>query len=182
MHYHLVRDGAIVVMSILLACTFVQVGVVQSIISFSFGTKLIGSFIAGVFFTSVFTTSFAVVALGGIAQTNSIFLVALLGACGATIGDFFLFKFVKNDITEDIKDLLELTHYRARLHHIFHKKIFRYLTPFIGALIIASPLPDELGIMMLGLSRVRTSWFIPTSFCFNFIGIVGIGIVARSIL
>src|SRR3989344_4531358 len=100
MHYHLVRDGAIVVMSILLACTFVQVGVVQSIISFSFGTKLIGSFIAGVFFTSVFTTSFAVVALGGIAQTNSIFLVALLGACGATIGDFFLFKFVKNDITE----------------------------------------------------------------------------------
>lgn len=180
-HYHLMRDSAIVIMSILLAWVLVRVGIIQTIVSFSLGMKLLGSFVAGLFFTSVFTTSFAIVALGGITQTNSIVLVALLGALGATIGDLVLFRFVKNDITEDIKDLIQLTHYRARLSHIYHRKIFRYLTPLVGALIIASPLPDELGIMMLGLSRVRTSWFIPTSFFFNFVGIVIIGIVAKTI-
>lgn len=181
MHYHLMRDIAIVAMSVLLAWALVRVGVIQTILSFSLSMKLLGSFVAGLFFTSVFTTSFAIVALGGIAQMNSVVLVALLGACGATIGDLFLFKFVKNDITEDIQDLIKLTHYRSRLAHIYHRKIFRYLTPFVGALIIASPLPDELGIMMLGLSRVRTSWFIPTSFFFNFVGIVMIGIVTKTI-
>ena len=164
----------------MLALILVRIGAVQSILSFSLSIKLLGSFVAGLFFTSIFTTSFAIVALGEIAQTNSIALVALLGACGATIGDLFLFKFVKNDITEDVRDLIKFTHYRARLLHIYHRKIFRYLTPLVGALIIASPLPDELGIMMLGFSRVRTSWFIPTSFFLNFIGIAIIGIVARS--
>ncbi len=130
-HYHLLRDAAIVLMSILLAWVLIKVGIVQSIVSFSLGTKLLGSFVAGMFFTSVFTTSFAIVALGGIVKTNSIFVVAFLGACGATLGDVILFRFIKNDITEDIRDLLDLTHYRARLSHIFHKKIFRYSRPFL---------------------------------------------------
>ena len=59
-------------------------------------------------------------------------------------------------------------------------KFFRWLTFLVGGLIIASPLPDELGISILGFSKMKVSWFIAISLVFNFIGILLIGVVARA--
>ena len=60
-------------------------------------------------------------------------------------------------------------------------KLFRRVSFFVGGLIIASPLPDELGISLFGFSKIKMSWFIPLSFIFNFIGIVLIGVVAQAL-
>ena len=57
----------------------------------------------------------------------------------------------------------------------------RGLLFLLGGLIIASPLPDELGISLFGFSKAKTSWFVPLSFTFNFIGIVLIGLVAQAV-
>ena len=51
----------------------------------------------------------------------------------------------------------------------------------LGGIIIASPFPDELGISLLGFTKTKTNAFIPVSLVFNFIGILLIGIVARTI-
>src|SRR5262249_43219313 len=51
----------------------------------------------------------------------------------------------------------------------------RWLSFFVGGLIIASPLPDELGIGLLGVARLRTAWFVLLSYAFNFLGILAIG-------
>ena len=51
----------------------------------------------------------------------------------------------------------------------------------MGGLIIASPFPDELGIGLLGFSKMRTRWFVLLSFTFNFIGIFLIGLVAKTL-
>ena len=64
---------------------------------------------------------------------------------------------------------------------LFKFKFFRWLTWLIGGLIIASPLPDELGISLLGFSKAKTSLFIVLSFVFNFLGILFIGWVARAL-
>ena len=56
--------------------------------------KLIGSFVTGIFFTSIFTIAPAGLALAKIAHDTSIVTVTLLGALGATLGDFLIFILV----------------------------------------------------------------------------------------
>ena len=179
-YWHVVRDIAIVILSVFVAALLMRSGIIHNLVFASLRLKLFGSFVAGLFFTTVFTTPLSVAAFTEIAQTNSVLWVAILGAAGAMIGDLIMFRFIREGIVDDIRLLARLNTHRERWTHIFHKKIFRYLTPFIGALIIASPLPDEIGIAMLGLSGMRTSWFAPTSFIFYFIGILLIGIVGKS--
>ncbi|KKR47070.1 MAG: hypothetical protein UT80_C0011G0001, partial [Parcubacteria group bacterium GW2011_GWC1_40_13] len=71
---------------------------------------------------------------------------------------------------------------QKRLFSIFRPKLFKWLIPFIGALIIASPLPDEAGLAMMGLSKMKTSVFIPISFALNFLGILAIGLFAKGMM
>ena len=174
------QDLAIIALSVMVAALLYRSGIIHDIVVSSSELKLFGSFIAGFFFTSVFTVSVAAVAFAEILETNSIVWVALFGAMGAVLGDLIIFRFVKNNLADDLQDLITKQQ-KDRLAHIFHTRIFRFLTPFLGGLIIASPLPDEIGITMMGLSKINTSWFIPVSFVFNFLGIVAIGIVVKSI-
>jgi len=144
--------------------------------------EIFGSFAAGIFFTSAFTAAPAIVTLGEIAQVSPVWLVALFGALGGTIGDLIIFKFMKDRFSKHLMELLRKKGGQKRLKHLLNLKYFKWLTFLIGGLIIASPLPDELGIAILGFSTIRTSLFIPFSYFSNFIGILLIGIVARASL
>lgn len=178
---NLIQDAAIVVLSVLIAIVLAKTGVLVDILASSKKLELFGSFIAGMFFTSVFTAAPATVVLAEIAQVNSIFLVALFGGAGALIGDMVIFRFIKNRLSEDILYLLKKSK-SERLLSIFRLRLFRWSIAFLGALMIASPLPDELGLMMLGFSKMKTSFFIPISFLFNSLGILIIGLIAKAIM
>ncbi|HEY4478659.1 MAG TPA: hypothetical protein VI775_02350, partial [Candidatus Paceibacterota bacterium] len=52
-----------------------------------------------------------------------------------------------------------------------HFGFLKWLSPLIGAFIIASPLPDELGVALLGMSKIRIAVLIPLSFTMNILGI-----------
>lgn len=178
--HHFIHDLGVVAISILVAILLAKSGIINSLLSHTVGWEILGALVAGFFFTSAFTTSPSIVALGQISAANSLWLTALVGACGAVLGDFVLFRFFRDEIVQDLEYLAKVTH-ANRLAHIFHLKLFRWVMPFVGALIIASPLPDELGLALLGLSHVSTKKFFPITFIFNFIGIVIIGLVARAI-
>lgn len=178
---NLFKDMSIVALSVLIAIILLKTGAVIDLLSFSENLKLLGSFMAGIFFTSVFTTVPATVVLAEIAQVNSVILVALFGGVGATIGDLVIFRFVKNKLYEDVLYLLKKSK-SERLTSIFRLRVFRWSMMFLGALVIASPLPDELGLMMLGFSKMKTSFFIPVSFSFNFLGILILGLIAKAIM
>jgi len=172
--YFLITDLIIILLSITISIFLAKTDLLVNILTASKALEIFGSFIAGIFFTSIFTTAPAIVTLGELAQANSIWLVALFGAIGATIGDLIIFRFVKDRFS---KHLLQ-----KRLRHLLNLKYFKWLTFLIGGLIIASPIPDEVGVMILGFSNMRQSLFIPFSFVSNFIGILLIGIVARAIV
>lgn len=178
---NLIKDIAIVALSVLIAIILLKTGVVIDLIVSWKKWGLFGSFIAGMFFTSVFTAAPATVVLAEIAQINSIFWTAFFGGIGALIGDLVIFQFFKNRLSEDILYLLGTSKSR-RLLPIFRLRIFRWSIGFLGALMIASPLPDELGLAMLGFSKIKTSLFIPISFLFNSLGILVIGLVARAVM
>ncbi len=177
--YNIMRDLAIIFLSAVLSVVIVKTQALDSVLAASGSLRLMSSFLAGVFFTSVFTTPLAAVVLAQIAKTNGIFVVALLGALGALVGDLLIFRFIRYDIADDLRHLLTKKQ-TERWSHIMHLKLFHFLTPLLGGLIIASPLPDEIGIAMMGLSDVSTSLFMPVSFFFNFLGIIVVGFVAKS--
>ena len=115
------------------------------------------------------------------AQTNSILLMAFFGGLGALLGDLIIFCFVKNNLSEDFLYLIKKTK-SERLMSIFRLKLFRWLIPLLGAIVVASPLPDELGLMMMGLSKMKTALLIPLSFLLNSLGILIIGLIAKAII
>ncbi len=174
------RDVGVVGLSILLAIILVQTKALDALAEASTWSIEITALVAGIFFSSVFTTVPAMVTLVILAEHNPPLIVALFGAVGSACGDFVLFGFVKNVVLEDFKMLLS-SQRRARLAHLAHLKAVRFLMPLIGAIIIASPLPDELGIAILGLSKIPHKWFFFLSFALNFVGILVISAVGHQL-
>lgn len=187
-YLHVFRDIALIVVSILLAWyiannfSFDFSGVVQH--SFFEGTLLnyilIGliSFVAGIFFTSLFTIAPASFVLGAMSLHAPVPIVALCGAIGAVVGDLILFYFIRDSIVEDISYIVDKK-FLSRITAAFRYRMFRWIIPFIGAIIIASPMPDELGLAMMGLSKTNTRTLIAISFCMNFIGVLLVAGVAK---
>ncbi len=176
----LIRDLAIVILSIFIAIILAKTGALESLITSTQEMRFIGSFVAGILFVSVFTAAPATVALGEIAQSNSVITLAIIGGLGALVGDLIIFRFVRDRIYQDFSYLVKMSK-SERLVSIFKLKLFKWIIPFVGALIVASPLPDEVGLAMLGLSRMKTSVFIPLSFVLNSIGILIVGLIAKSL-
>lgn len=178
---NLMRDLAIIAFSVAIAISAVKMGTLKALLAYTEEGELIGSFVAGIFFTSVFTTALATVTLAEIAQSHSVIWVAFFGGMGALVGDLVIFHFIKTRLSEDISFLVKATR-SERLVSIFRLRLFKWLIPFIGALIVASPLPDELGLAMLGFSKMKTLVFVPISFTLNFLGILVIGLIAKTVL
>jgi len=179
--HNLVRDFGIIVLSILIAIILGKTGVLERLITSTQELRFIGSFVAGILFASVFTAAPATVALGEIAQSNSVIMVAIVGGLGALIGDIIIFRFVKDRVSEHFAYLIKASR-SERLFSIFKLKLFHWIIPFVGALIIASPLPDEIGVTMLGLSKMKSLHFILLSFILNSAGILVIGLIAKTII
>jgi len=178
---NIMRDLGVVALSIVIAVILAKTGALAGILTSTQEWELLGSLVAGIFFVSIFTVAPAGVVFFEIAAANSIWEVALFGGIGALIGDLLIFRFIKDSISEDIQWLMSKTK-QERLFSIFRPKLFKWLIPFIGALIIASPLPDEAGLAMMGLSKMKTSVFIPISFVLNFLGILAIGLFAKGMM
>src|SRR3989338_6991323 len=155
----LLQDFVIIVISVLVAVTLIKTEVLVRLLISTKELEILGSFIAGMFFTSIFTTAPAIVALGEIANANSVLITALFGGVGALVGDLIIFKFIKDRLSEHLLELIKHQSGGKRLRVLFKLKYFRWLTFLAGGFIIASPLPDELGISLLGFSKMRTSLF-----------------------
>lgn len=178
---HFLEDIGIIILSILIAIILIQTGILKNLIAHLGHFKLLGAFLTGMFFTSVFTTAPALATLGEIALFQNPFLVAFIGGLGAIIGDMIIFRFVKDRFADDLRDLVHLDNSNKRLKKLSEMKFFRWFVLFFGGLIIASPLPDELGVSILGLAKIKTRWFIPIAFVFNTLGILAITITAQSL-
>ena len=178
----LLRDIFLIAGSVAIAVTFVQSGFLSAILDSSRNFFPLEAFIAGVFFTSIFTTAPAIVALGHIAQGHSVILTALVGAAGAVIGDLIIFRFMRDEFSEHLLEVIESKKLKVRLRALRRVRLFRWFSFLTAGLILASPLPDELGISILGFTKPRLSFFIPFSYLFNFLGILVIGLFAQSLL
>lgn len=174
---NLMRDLGIIALGIIMSAVLMKTGALEGLLNSTREAKMIGSFLSGMFFVSIFTAVPALTTLAGLAQSGSIFTVAFFGALGALVGDLIIFKFIKDSLSVSLLDAVRTE--ENKLIKFFRKKYFRALLPFIGAIIIVSPFPDEIGLMMMGLSRLNIFYFIPLAFMLNFLGILIIAFVAK---
>lgn len=129
-----------------------------------------GAFIAGIFFTSIFTVAPALILLQAIAHSSNPWLVALAGGAGAVLGDYLIFRYIRTSLQGELIQLAKKFGI-FRLRYLWRTPYFAWIVPLMGALIIASPLPDELGVGLLGISKVKSWQFLFLSFCLNTGGI-----------
>lgn len=178
---YLLQDLLIIVSSIIFAYVLVKTEAISLVLATTQEFEIVGSFIAGLFFTSVFTTAPAIVALGELSLASTLLPVAFFGALGAVIGDLVIFSFIRDRFSDHLMEVMHLKKEGKKIKIRNHLRLFRWVSFFVGGIILASPLPDEIGIGLLGFSKMDLKWFIPTSFTFNFIGIMLIGIIAHAV-
>jgi len=177
----LIRTLFYVFASVLVALYIVRTGSVDSFLASVGGLTHVGSFIAGMFFTSVFTTAPSMVVLGELALTTPLWVVALFGGVGAVFGDYILFLVVRDGLSKDFDYLAKHSSGVRRAWAALRRARVRWLLPALGAFVLASPLPDELGLAMMGLSTIKPERFLLISFVMNTLGIFAIGLIARSL-
>ena len=131
---------------------------------------IIGSFIAGILYVSASTAPFGVFLLLGLSKTLSAVEVAIIAGLGGAVADFVLFRFFKGDLIGEITPIYNKLGGRHLTRLMYHK-YFRWSLPIIGAIIIASPFPDELGISLMGLTKIKNYQFIVLSFILDAVGV-----------
>ena len=176
---HLEKDFLTLAIGITVAYVLVRAGAMNYLLAFAETMPVLTSFIIGLFFTSVFTVAPASVALAVLATRLPALDVAFWGACGAVIVDYILYTFIRYDVSRDIAGALRKS-LRHRLISLSHFGFTRWVVAFLGAAIIASPLPDELAIALLSFARIKPHQFVLLTFVMNFLGIVLLGLAANA--
>lgn len=131
----------------------------------------IGAFVAGVLFVSTFTVATGAIILLILAERLSPIEIGIIAGLGAVLGDFVIFRFIQDNLAEEVKEIYENIDGNHHLQRVFHTKYFSWTLPVMGALIIASPFPDEIGVSLMGISKMKTYQFLCISFILNALGI-----------
>jgi len=143
------------------------ISLVETVIPFRFVTEII----AGIFYTSFLTAPISVAMLIVLAQGTNPVLTALLAGLGAALGDIILIKFFRGSLSSDLNLISKELHLK-KINRLLQKLHLSFITPLLGVLIIASPFPDELGLLMLGASRSKYSEIAVLTYILNTAGIL----------
>lgn len=134
----------------------------------------VGVFLAGMLFAFGFSAPFAVgffIAL----QPQNLAIAAFIGGIGALLSDLLIFKFIKVSFEEEFDSLKKerpIKKMEALIQNNLGYKISNYLMYFFAGFLIASPLPDEMGVTVLaGLTSIKTNILAVISFVLNTGGI-----------
>lgn len=174
------RDMLLLALSISIAVILVMGGVADQLSDRLGEWGIFGAFIAGLGFSSAFFAAPATVVIFTFAQDHvSFWLIAVAASLGAMLGDWLIFRFLRNGLSEDFRYFLDQASRSVRFQMLFRSRLFYWLGSFTAALIIASPLPDELGLAIFGALRFNTRRFLPISFAFNFLGILIVTLLAQ---
>lgn len=177
---NLKRDLFLIVLGLVLTLFLVRLGIIESVLSLPRNFSILASFLVGVFWTSAFTISPASIVVAYLARSVDFFTLAAFGAVGAMIGDLFIFTFIRDVFSEDVRGAIKASRFKKLLSRT-HFSFLRWFGPMIGALVIVSPLPDEIGLSLMGVSKMKVRYLIPLTLVLNFAGIYLICVFSQSL-
>lgn len=151
---------------------------VQGLLDYIVHLGIPGIVLTGAMFVSFFTAAPAVVLLIELAGDYNPLLIAFWGAIGSAIGDWIILKFFQERVGYELLPLAKKWKLLPFIRKIRRKK-YRERTTLLGMFMIASPMPDELGIAMLGLAHLPTISLLIITFLLNAAGILVIVLAAQ---
>jgi glucose-6-phosphate-specific signal transduction histidine kinase len=126
-----------------------------------------GAFVLGLFFPYAFTVAPATVSLYMLGEILNPLLIAFIGAIGATISNYLIFRFVRDELLGEMKTISKELHIKVSAR-VRKSKILKIIIPIIAGLIVASPLPDEIGIALFGAIKYEPRRFVLCSYILSF--------------
>lgn len=168
------KNVYILLLSLVLAVYLFQLPAFRQVLLGLGNLGYLGALFAGALFVSSFTISIGLAVLWVLVAGFAPWQLALIAGVGAMIGDFIIFHFIRDGLMEEVKPVYESLgqgKFWKICKFLIKNKHFKWVLPFLGALIIASPFPDEIGIAMLGISKIKTSSFLLLTFALNVLGI-----------
>lgn len=141
------------------------VGVVHALDEIGYASGLI----AGALSVSFFTAVPALVLIFDLAQQFDPLILALLVAIGSVVGDWLILKFYEERIFTELAPLIDKLKIR-KLKASLERRSTRWILVVTGAFIISSPLPDEVGLALMGISRSNRWAVLAICFVLNLIG------------
>ncbi|MFH0869072.1 MAG: hypothetical protein V1839_02500 [archaeon] len=140
--------------------------------SFLLSLGFVGIFLAGMCFAYGFTAGPATAVFLMLAKEQNLLLAGFIGGLGALTADLIIFRFIRHSFADELAKLSkEKLVIRANKHirGLFKK----YIIPVFAGFIIASPLPDEIGVSLLAAStKISAKTFAVISYLLNTAGIL----------
>jgi len=169
-HQVFIESLSYVLVSVLIAMILFGVPTIHEAILAIAGLGYTGAFLAGIFFVSIFTAAPALVVLLTMAETLPIFWVSVFAAFGSIIGDILIISIFRRGIRHG-HEMLPKEHSILKSIRLLRHSRYRFIMTLVGAIVVASPLPDELGLALMGLTSMKTKQLLLIAFLLNFVGL-----------
>ena len=107
-----------------------------------------GTFLAGLLYPYALTSAAGTGILLILAKEQNLLLAGGIAGIGALISDVFLFLFVTHSFSDEVQKLSEEKVVRS-VNRWIPDSIRKYLLATFACLLIASPLPTEIGVLLM---------------------------------
>ncbi len=141
----------------------------------------LGALFAGALLVSMFTVVLGTVFIGFLAQAMPLWQLVILAGLGSVIVDGCMFLLFRKTMVREATPFFRKWRNKPIIK-LFRSKYMRWALPLFGAALIASPLPDELGVGLLGASGISMKRFIAISFVMDCLGVLVLALSARVIV
>lgn len=176
------KNTTLLVISIAVFLMLAETPLVLLLLEHARSLGYIGAGIAGLLFVSTFTIAPGTALLFHLAEELDPYQIALFAGIGAVIGDMLIFRFFKGSIFKELAPLIKKHTGLRSLGTLTCTPHFCWFMPVLGALIIAMPfLPDEVGIGLMGLARVKEWQFVLLAYVLNVLGVLAIVLAAQAL-
>jgi hypothetical protein len=150
LHSHKSRNIFLLSLGLLLTYFLYRSPFFPNLISFLVRFGYLGGLLGGFLFSSTFTAGIGLLLLLSLAPHLNLFGLVSAGALGAVLTDIIVFFLVRKKIDE---------HVSPGLRKLIHSRYFSWTLPLIGAFIIVSPLPNELGVSLFSIAHAPPEEF-----------------------
>ncbi|MBU1083029.1 hypothetical protein KKE14_01135 [Patescibacteria group bacterium] len=140
----------------------------------------VGIFLTGILFVFTFTAATAIIIFNTLGEVMSPWSIGLIAGLGAALGDYLIFMFVRKHVSKHTKRLIESPS-NSFLGKLFKNSYFRWVLPVVGGIIVALPFPDEIGIALLGISKIKIRQFVILAFVLHAVIITLVAMTGRII-
>lgn len=174
------KHTTLAILAITLFIFLIDSVVLTGFLTFIERLGLLGGFVAGVLSVSFFTAAPALVLIIDLATKHDPYLLALSVAIGSTFGDWIILKFYQEKIIEELQPLLRRLRVSA-LVRLLRRRYTAWILFLIGVFVIATPLPDEAGLSLIGITHFKRRYVIFICFLLNIVGILAIILAAKAL-